>query len=87
MVAESVCYHDLAPLSIAPSLPARLRRQPADTGDPIRIIEAGEEVNIILAWPETVETELGEGRWYYVYYQTRESENEYAGWIFDKYFE
>jgi hypothetical protein len=69
------------------SEPARLRRQPADAGDPIRIIEAGEQVEIILSWPGLVETELGEGRWYYVYYQTKESEKEYAGWIFDRYFE
>ncbi len=69
------------------SEPARLRRQPADSGDPIRIIEAGEQVEIILAWPELVETELGEGHWYYVYYQTKESEKEYAGWLFDRYFE
>lgn len=67
--------------------PARLRRQPADSGDPIRIIEAGEQVVVILAWPGLVETELGEGHWCYVYYQTKESEKEYAGWIFDKYFE
>jgi hypothetical protein len=66
--------------------PARLRRQPADAGDPIRIIEAEEQVEIIMAWPELVETERGQGHWYYVYYQTKESEKEYAGWLFDKYF-
>jgi len=67
--------------------PTRLRRQPADTGDPIRIIEAAEQVEIILGWPELVETEESEGRWYYVYYQTKESEKEYAGWVFDRSFE
>jgi hypothetical protein len=67
--------------------PARLRRQPAETGDPIRIIEAGETVEIIISWPDYLETEESEGYWYYVFYRTKGSEEEYAGWILDKYFE